>query len=68
MIDNLKAANVDDRRRVVLPDSCPPNCPVIIHEFDQDTWIVTRAKRNKKVQIVCLKESDETEPSKNPAG
>ena len=38
----IKAANVDDRRRIVLPESCPPGATVTIQELDEETWLVKR--------------------------
>jgi hypothetical protein len=50
----FKAANVDDRRRVVLPESCPPNSAVTIQELNQDTWIVKRCMAEKKFIFVAI--------------
>jgi hypothetical protein len=50
----IKAANVDDRRRVVLPITCPPNSAVTIQELDDETWIVKRHKLNQNLIFVAI--------------
>jgi hypothetical protein len=50
----MKAANVDDRRRVVLPESCPPNSAVIIQQVDEDTWLIKRARPAKDFVILAI--------------
>jgi hypothetical protein len=50
----IKAANVDDRRRVVLPESCPPNSAVIIQQVDEDTWLIKRQRSTKDVIILAI--------------
>ncbi len=50
----LKASTVDDRRRVVLPESFPPNSPVIFQQVDADTWIVQRARPQNGVVMVAF--------------
>jgi hypothetical protein len=53
---NLKAANVDDRRRVVLPESCPPNSAVLIQQIDEDTWVIKRQKPEAGLVIIALRD------------
>ena len=50
----IKAANVDDRRRVVLPETCPPNSAVTIQELSNDTWIVKRQTAEKNLVFVAI--------------
>ena len=50
----VKARNVDDKRRVVLPQSCPPNCAVTIQEINHETWIVKRHKAEKNFVFVAI--------------
>lgn len=50
----LKASTVDDRRRVVLPESFPPNSPVILQQVDADTWVVKRARSENSIVVVAL--------------
>ena len=54
MKDQLKAATVDERRRVVLPESCPPNSAVTIQQLDEDTWLVKRSKPSKSYKVVLI--------------
>jgi hypothetical protein len=52
--DEPKAATVDDRRRVVLPESCPPHSAVTIQQLDPDTWLVKRHRANKGYKVVLI--------------
>ena len=36
----MKAATIDDKRRIVLPKKCPPGGKITIEEVDALTWIV----------------------------
>lgn len=55
---SLKAANVDDRRRVVLPESCPPNSAVTIQEVDEDTWVIKRHPKSDGLVFVAIEHID----------
>jgi hypothetical protein len=50
----LTARTVDDKRRVVMPEECPPNALVIIQQLDKDTWLVRRPKRDQKFKSITL--------------
>lgn len=54
MKNDVKAATVDDRRRVVLPKSCPPNAAVIIQQLDGDTWVIKRQRATKGYKVVIF--------------
>ena len=51
----MKAAQLDDRRRLVMPPECPPNAAVVIQQVDEDTWIVKRQKPERGLVIVALR-------------
>lgn len=51
-----KAANVDSRRRVVLPESFPANSPVTFQKVDEDTWIVKRHRPRKGFVLVAIEQ------------
>lgn len=55
--DNLTGGNVDDRRRLVLPECFPAGCAVIIHQLDDETLVISRAKRNRKVSLLVLRDA-----------
>ena len=50
----IKSSNVDDRRRVVLPESCPPNSAVTIQELDGETWLVKRRLPANNIVMVAF--------------
>ena len=50
----IKAATVDDRRRVVLPESCPPKAAVTIQEVDKDTWVIKRHRKTDGLVFVAI--------------
>jgi hypothetical protein len=49
----LKAANVDDRRRVVLP--FPAGSAVVIQAIDSETVIVKRQRQIEDVKLVVFR-------------
>lgn len=51
MSATIKAASVDDCRRIVLPESCPPGASVTIQELDEETWLVKRRMSDKVVLV-----------------
>ncbi len=50
----IKAANTDDRRRVVLPEGCPPNSAVTIQEVSEDAWLIKRHTKGSNLVFVAL--------------
>ena len=52
--EKIKASTVDDRRRVVLPESCPPNSAVTVQELDRDTWLIKRQRASGNYKIVLI--------------
>jgi hypothetical protein len=52
MRSDLKAEQVDDYRRVVLPETCPAGSAVTIQEIDEDTWVVKRQRRSERLLVV----------------
>jgi len=50
----VKAATLDDRRRLVMPEECPPNSTVTISQVDKDTWIVKRHSDRKNFKVVLI--------------
>jgi hypothetical protein len=56
MTKDLLARQVDDRRRLVLPDTCPPGSMVLIQQIDADTWVVKRQKPEPGLVIVALRD------------
>jgi hypothetical protein len=54
----MKAAQLDDCRRLVMPPECPPHSSVLIQQVDEDTWIVKRQKPVKGLVIVALQQID----------
>ena len=50
----LKSANVDDRRRIVLPEDCPPNSAVTIQQLDEETWLIKRQRPRKDYKVVLI--------------
>ncbi|HEY1788805.1 MAG TPA: hypothetical protein VGJ73_11640 [Verrucomicrobiae bacterium] len=52
MATDLKARQVDDYRRVVLPDTCPAGSAVTVQEIDEDTWLVKRQRNSRNLFVV----------------
>jgi hypothetical protein len=52
----MKAAQLDDRRRLVMPPECPPNSAVTIQQLDDDTWIVKRRKPERGLVVVAFRD------------
>lgn len=48
----FKGKNLDDHRRVVLPETFPPHCTVTIQELDEDTLIVRRQRPRRELLVV----------------
>jgi hypothetical protein len=51
---DLQALQVDDKRRVILPKTCPPRATVTIEQLDTDTWLVKRHRPSKGHKIVLF--------------
>ena len=54
MSTKIRAATVDDRRRLVLPEDFPPNCPVTVQQLDDDTLVVKRQRASRNYKIVLI--------------
>jgi len=50
----LESRQVEMKRRVIMPRTCPPNAAVTIQEVDQDTWIIRRHRAEKRVKVVLI--------------
>jgi hypothetical protein len=50
----MKAAQLDDRRRVVMPPECPAGSTVTIDRLDQDTWLLRRHKRDHGLKLIAV--------------
>ena len=50
----MKAATLDERRRLVMPPACPPNAAVTIQQLDANTWLVKRCLPEKKIKMVSV--------------
>jgi hypothetical protein len=51
----MKAAQLDERRRLVMPPECPPHSAVVIQQIDAETWIVRRQVPSDKFVVVLLR-------------
>jgi len=50
----MKSATVDGRRRLVMPQECPPGSAVTIQPIDDNTWIVKRQTPDKNFKMVLI--------------
>ena len=50
----MKSATLDSKRRLVMPENCPPRSLVTIHTLDQNTWVVHRQSPTKKVKMISI--------------
>jgi hypothetical protein len=50
----MVARNVDQKRRVLMPETCPPNIRVTIQELDPDTWLLRRVRPERSVKMVPI--------------
>jgi len=50
----MKAATLDDRRRLVMPSECPAHSHVIVQQIDEDTWPVKRAREERKFKRILI--------------
>ncbi|HEX3626681.1 MAG TPA: hypothetical protein VH280_14805 [Verrucomicrobiae bacterium] len=49
---HLEARQVDDHRRVVLPQAVPKGAAVTVQQIDEDTFIVRRQRPRKSLFVV----------------
>ena len=52
-VTDVKAATVDDRRRVCLPPEIPAGSAVTFQRIDADTWVVKRQRPMAGI-VICL--------------
>lgn len=52
MSSDLKARQVDDHRRVVLPETVPAGSAVTLQQLDEDTIIVRRHRPRQNLFVV----------------
>ena len=50
----MKSATLDAKRRLVMPEDCPPRSLVIIHTLDKNTWVVHRQTARKNVKMITI--------------
>ncbi|HEX3626675.1 MAG TPA: hypothetical protein VH280_14770 [Verrucomicrobiae bacterium] len=50
--EHPEARQVDDHRRVVLPDSVPAGSAVTVQQIDEDTFIVRRQRARQNLFVV----------------
>ena len=50
----MNATMLDDRRRLVMPRELPAHSAVIIHQLDEDNFLVVRAKKTLAKMVVLL--------------
>jgi hypothetical protein len=50
----MKSATLDSKRRLVMPEDCPPRSLVTIHSVDKNTWVVHRQSPSKKVKMISI--------------
>ena len=48
------ARQVDDKRRLVMPDECPPGTAVDVQQVDADTWLVRVHKPRADYKVVLI--------------
>jgi hypothetical protein len=52
----LESRQLDGKRRLIMPASCPPGSAVTIQELDEDTWLIKRRKPARQVKLVLIPE------------
>lgn len=50
----MKSATLDSKRRLVMPEDCPPKSLVTIQPLDANTWIVRRQLPDKKIKMIAI--------------
>jgi hypothetical protein len=50
----MKSATLDAKRRLVMPEDCPPGSLVTIHTLDKNTWVVHRQTARKNIKMIPL--------------
>ena len=63
----VKTRQVDDKRRVVLPEQFEPGSDVLIEQVDEDTWLVTRYRKQTKLKMVKLRSDRRAVQVRKPA-
>jgi hypothetical protein len=53
-IPTVKATTTDDRRRIVMPENCPPRVTVTIQDLDKNTWLVRRVVPERSVKMIPI--------------
>lgn len=48
------ARQVDDKRRITLPDECPPGSAVDLQQVDAETWIMKLHKPRADYKVVLI--------------
>lgn len=54
MKSEVESRQVDNKRRLIMPQGCPPRAAVTIQELDQDTWLVKRHRSTKDFKVVLI--------------
>jgi hypothetical protein len=54
----VKARQVDERRRIVLPREFRPGSDVIIERLDDDTWILKQHRSDPNIKMVMVRTID----------
>lgn len=50
----LESRQVDGKRRLIMPQDCPPRSAVTIQQLDQETWLVKRRRPTKNYKLVLI--------------
>ena len=50
----IKARHVDEKRRIILPPEIQPGSDVLIEKIDENSWLITRHRKQKKLKILHL--------------
>jgi hypothetical protein len=50
----ILARQVDDKRRITMPDECPPGSAVDLQQVDAETWIVKLHKPRTDFKVVLI--------------
>ncbi len=51
----MKAAMVDERRRIVMPAECPPHSAVTIQRVDENAWLIRRQVPDRGFKMVAIR-------------
>lgn len=50
----MKAAKVDEKRRLVMPRECPPGAKMTIEQLDPFTWVVRMQPAGVRLKRVLI--------------